>query len=114
MVVASVKMPYTWRRNEVRHVIRHRPSHRPHRSQGQPGNLAIIRRAAEIQGRSLSDFVITAAQEAAAQAIERAQVIRLSMEDQQAFVDAILRPPPLTPAMERAIERHREVIAETR
>ena len=73
-----------------------------------PGNLAIIRRAAEIQGRSLSDFVITAAQEAAAQAI------RLSMEDQQAFVDAILGPPPLTPAMERAIERHREVIAETR
>jgi uncharacterized protein (DUF1778 family) len=36
--------------------------------------------------------------------IEGTQIIRLSVEDQRTFVEAILNPPPLTPAMERAIE----------
>jgi uncharacterized protein (DUF1778 family) len=69
--------------------------------------LAIVKRAAEIQGRSLSDFVVAAAQEAAHRTIEETQIIRLSVEDQQAFAEAILNPPPLAPAMKRAIERYR-------
>lgn len=72
-----------------------------------PDALAIVKRAAEIQGRSLSDFVVAAAQEAAHRTIEEAQIIRLSVEDQQAFAEAILDPPPLAPAMKRAIERYR-------
>lgn len=75
-----------------------------------PENLVVIKRAAEIQGRSLSDFIATAAQEVAHRAIEETQIIRLSVEDQRRFVDAILNPPPLTPAMERAIERHRRLV----
>ena len=72
--------------------------------------LAIVKRAAEIQGRSVSDFVVAAAQEAAHRTIEETQVIRLSVEDQRSFADAILNPPPLTPAMERAIERYRTLV----
>ena len=34
-------------------------------------------------------------------------MIRLSSEDQQRFAEALIDPPPLTPAMKRAIERHR-------
>jgi uncharacterized protein (DUF1778 family) len=79
-----------------------------------PDALAIVKRAAEIQGRSVSDFVVAAAQDAARKAIEEAQIIRLSVEDQRAFVDAILNPPPLTPAMKRAIDRHRRVITASR
>ena len=45
-----------------------------------PDGLAIVKRAAEIQGRSLSDFVVAAAQEAAHQTIERVEIIRLSVE----------------------------------
>ncbi|HEY8872714.1 MAG TPA: DUF1778 domain-containing protein [Stellaceae bacterium] len=75
-----------------------------------PDGLAIVKRAAEIQGRSLSDFVVTAAQEAAYQTIERVEIIRLSVEDQRLFAEAILNPPPLAPAMERAIERYRRVV----
>ena len=75
-----------------------------------PDALAIVKRAAEIQGRSVSDFVVAAAQEAAHRTIEETQVIRLSVEDQRAFADAILNPPPLTPAMERAIERYRTLV----
>ena len=75
-----------------------------------PDALAIVKRAAEIQGRSVSDFVVAAAQEAAHRTIEETQIIRLSVEDQRAFADAILNPPPLTPAMERAIERYRTLV----
>jgi uncharacterized protein (DUF1778 family) len=75
-----------------------------------PDALAIVKRAAEIQGRSVSDFVVAAAQEAAHRTIEEAQIIRLSVEDQRAFAEAILNPPPLAPAMERAIERYRKII----
>src|ERR1700694_942414 len=50
-----------------------------------PDAHAIVKRAAEIQGRSLSDFVVAAAQEAAHRTIEETQIIRLSVEDQRAF-----------------------------
>jgi uncharacterized protein (DUF1778 family) len=79
-----------------------------------PESLAVVKRAAELQGRSVSDFVVAAAQDAANRAIEEAQIIRLSVEDQRAIADAILNPPPLTPAMERAVARHRKLISASR
>ena len=75
-----------------------------------PDALAAVKRAAELQGRSVSDFVVAAAQEAARRTIEEAQIIRLSVEDQRSFAEAILNPPPLAPAMERAVERYRTLI----
>lgn len=75
-----------------------------------PAALAVVKRAAEIQGRSVSDFVVAAAQEAAHRTIEETQIIRLSVEDQRALAEAILNPPPLAPAMERAIERYRKIV----
>ena len=75
-----------------------------------PDALAVVKRAAEIQGRSVSDFVVAAAQEAAHRTIEETQIIRLSVEDQRALAEAILNPPPLAPAMERAIERYRKIV----
>jgi len=76
--------------------------------------LATVKRAAEIQGRSVSDFVVAAAQEAANRTIEETQIIRLSVEDQRAFAEAILNPPEATPALRRAFRRHRELIKESR
>src|ERR1700720_3057593 len=55
-----------------------------------PDALAIVKRAAEIQGRSVSDFVVDAAQKAAHQTIEETQIIRVSVEDQQAFAESVL------------------------
>lgn len=79
-----------------------------------PNALAVVRRAAALQGRSVSDFVVAAAQEAAAHVVEEAQIIRLSVEDQRAVADAILHPRPPTPAMERAVARHRGLISTSR
>ena len=75
-----------------------------------PEALAIVKRAAKLQGRSVSDFVVAAAQEAASRTIEEAQIIRLSIEDQRAFAEAILDPPAPAPALRRAFARHRERI----
>ena len=75
-----------------------------------PDALAVVKRAAELQGRSVSDFVVAAAQEAASRAIEEAQIIRLSVEDQRAFATAILNPPPPSAALKRAAAAHRKLI----
>jgi uncharacterized protein (DUF1778 family) len=75
-----------------------------------PEALAVVRRAAELQGRSLSDFVVSAAQEAAQRTIEAAQVLRLAVEDQQALAASILNPPEPNDALRRAAAAHRRLI----
>jgi uncharacterized protein (DUF1778 family) len=69
-----------------------------------------LKRAAEIQGRTLTDFVISAVQDAAQRAIEQAEVIRLSLADQQRFAQALLSPPKPTPALRRAMARHDRLV----
>lgn len=75
-----------------------------------PDALAVVRRAAELQGRSVSDFLVAAALKDAQRTIEDAQIIRLSIEDQQRFADRLLEPPPLAPAMKRALKARRRLI----
>jgi uncharacterized protein (DUF1778 family) len=77
-----------------------------------PEVLAVLKHAAELQGRSVSDFVVTAAHEAASRAIEDAHIIRLSVEGQRRFAEALLNPPEPTPALMRAFERHRRSVGE--
>lgn len=72
--------------------------------------LARLKRAADIQGRTLTDFVVGAADEAACRIIEQADVIRLSLEDQRQIADAIAEAPELSPALRRAFERRRELL----
>ena len=75
-----------------------------------PGDVhALLKRAAEIEGRSLTDFVVAAASAAARKTIEEAGMIRLSAEDQQAFAEALISPPPLAPALKRAFKHRRRL-----
>lgn len=77
-----------------------------------PDALAVVKRAAEIQGRSLSDFVVAAAQEAAQRAIEDAQVVRLSVAAQARVADLLAEPPAIAPALERGLAARRALIRE--
>ena len=79
-----------------------------------PDALTLVKRAAEIQGRSVSDFVVSAAREAAQRAIEATQIIRLSMEDQKALAESILDPPEPTRALRRAKAAHQRLISRLR
>ncbi|HJV00045.1 MAG TPA: DUF1778 domain-containing protein [Burkholderiaceae bacterium] len=76
-----------------------------------PDLHALLKRAAELQGRSVSDFVAAAVQDAAQRAIEQAELVRLSLADQQSFAEALLSPPPPSPAMQRAIARQRKLLS---
>lgn len=68
----------------------------------------LLDRAAELTGRSLSEFVLTSAREAAERTIERYEVMVLTdPRDQAAFVDAMLNPPAPNRLLRRAIQRHR-------
>ncbi len=75
-----------------------------------PDALAIVKRAAEIQGRSVSDFVVAAAHEAAQKAIAESQIIRLSIDDQRAFAQSLVNPPEPAPALRRARDIHRRLV----
>lgn len=68
-----------------------------------------LKRAAEIQGRTLSDFVIAAADEAACRTINETEIVRLSFEAQRQIAAAIMDPPEPAPSLRRAAKRYREL-----
>jgi uncharacterized protein (DUF1778 family) len=53
---------------------------------------SLLKRAAELEGRTMTDFVVAAVQYAAQRAVEQAEVIRLSLADQERFAQALLSP----------------------
>jgi uncharacterized protein (DUF1778 family) len=71
---------------------------------------ALLKRAAHIQGRTLTDFVVTAAREAAQRAIEETEILRLSLGDQRRIAEAVMHPPEPAPALRRAFQRRRALI----
>ncbi|WP_352660928.1 DUF1778 domain-containing protein [Mesorhizobium sp. M0166] len=79
-----------------------------------PDILDVVKRAAEIQGRSVSDFVVAAAQEAAQRTIESTTIMRISVEDQRAMMEAILNPPEPNEALRKAADAHKRLVIESR
>lgn len=75
-----------------------------------PNVLAIVKRAAEIEGRSISDFVVDAARSAAERTIEGAQTIRLSLADQERVAAVLMAPPKASSALDRATVARRRLI----
>ena len=67
---------------------------------------SLLKRAAELKGRSITDFVVNAAQDAAQRVIEDEGIIRLSAEDQARFAEALLNPPAPNAALKRAMRRY--------
>ncbi len=73
---------------------------------------SMLKRAAELQERTLTDFVVSAVQTAALHGIEQAEVLRLSLADQECFAQALLSPPQPVPALERAFARRSKLLSE--
>lgn len=65
-------------------------------------------RAADLQGRSLTDFVIASAQAAALETVRAHDALRLSDRDRHAFVSALLASPAPVETLQRAAKRYRE------
>jgi len=71
------------------------------------GAKSQIEMAAELQGRSVSDFVVAAALNQAAQVIEQQMVIRLCLEDSLALAEAFINEPEPNAKAIAAAKRHR-------
>ncbi len=65
-------------------------------------------RAASLQGRSLTDFMIASIQEAAERAVHTHGVLSLSERDRKSFVEALLEPAAPGKALRQAAKRYRE------
>jgi uncharacterized protein (DUF1778 family) len=68
----------------------------------------LIERAAALQGRTVTDFVLTSVQDAARRAIEEHRQLELSVRDSEAFVEALLNPKPVDDRLRETVRRYRE------
>ena len=68
----------------------------------------LIEHAAALQGRTVTDFVLTSVQDAARRAIEEHRQLDLSVRDGQAFVDALLNPKPVNDRLRDTVRLYRE------
>lgn len=75
-----------------------------------PDLHALLKRAAELQGCTMTEFVASAVQDAAQQAIEQAEAVPLSLADQGCLAQALLSSPAPSPALKRAFTRRRKLL----
>lgn len=66
-----------------------------------------IEYAAHLRGTSISDFMVSSADDAAVRAIEQQEVWTLTDRDREVFVKALLHPPAPSPRMRAAMRRYR-------
>jgi uncharacterized protein (DUF1778 family) len=67
----------------------------------------LAQRAADLQGRTLSEFVAASVREAAERAIREHEVITLTARESRAFVEALLAPPAPNPHLRALAARYR-------
>ena len=68
---------------------------------------ALFQQAATLSARTLSEFVVASAQEAAARIIQTHEAMALSREEQIRFVSALLEPPAPNAALRKAARQYR-------
>jgi uncharacterized protein (DUF1778 family) len=68
----------------------------------------LIQRAAELEGRSMTDFVLHSAEIAAAKAIERRATLVLTAHETAVFVNAVLKPAKPGVVLRRAARDYRQ------
>ena len=72
----------------------------------------LLQQAAALSGRTLSEFVVTNAQEAAQRVIDEHEIIRLSRAYQEAFVRAVLEPTAPNERLQRAAQTYRQRVGQ--
>ncbi len=72
---------------------------------------ALIEHAAAVEGRSISEFVVGAAQAAARDVIEKHEIIRLTQSQSRSLVESLLAPPSPNRALRRAKAAHDSDVA---
>ena len=67
----------------------------------------LFKHAAALQGRSLTEFLVSCAHDAAKKTVQEHGVIELSAKDRKAFVAALLKPPAPGKRLQKAARRYK-------
>ncbi len=70
----------------------------------------LIQRAADLEGRSMTDFVLHSAEAAAERTLQDRAMLILTAKETKTFVNAILRPPEPGPALRAAVRHYKKHI----
>jgi uncharacterized protein (DUF1778 family) len=70
----------------------------------------LFQRAADLQGRSLTDFVIATVQEKAVQTIESMEIIRLNAKESLKMAQAIINPRKPNAKLREAARRYLDTV----
>jgi len=76
-----------------------------------PETKALLQKAADLEGRSLTDFIVATVQAEAYRVIEQYQTLQLSLEDSKAFVNALSNPAQPNDALLAATKRYKNTIS---
>ena len=68
----------------------------------------LLKNAAELSGRTLTDFVINSACEAALRVIQEYQQLHLTAVDRDVFIHALLNPPKASNNLLRAVDQYKK------
>lgn len=68
----------------------------------------ILKNAADLSGRTLTDFVINSAYEAAKRVIQEHQQLHLSVADRDVFIQVLLNPPKPTDKLLKAVKKYKK------
>ena len=67
---------------------------------------SLIGRAAALEGRSITDFVIATLERHSAEVVHEHEILHLSTADSELFAKALIAPPKPTRALKTALARH--------
>jgi uncharacterized protein (DUF1778 family) len=67
----------------------------------------LIQEAVDLEGRTMSEFLINSAQAAAKKVIDDHRSMKLSVRDREVFVSALLNPPEPSEKLIEAAERYK-------
>ena len=70
----------------------------------------LFQRAADLTGRSLTDFILNSAQEVAARTVREHDVLTVSGRDRELFVSALLQPPAPSRRLRQAAGRYKRAL----
>lgn len=93
-------------------IVETRPATRAYRFDarlnGQQKRL--IQRAADIEGRTMTDFVLHSAEQAAERTIEQRALLTLTAQEAEAFIAAILKPAAPGKVLRKAARRYHKAV----
>jgi uncharacterized protein (DUF1778 family) len=108
ILFGSITMPVT--RKKAANVATHRAKVARLEARITVEQKQFLERAADLQGRSLTEFVVNSAQEAARAAISEHELMSLTARDTNAFVNALLKPPSPGKRLQRAAARYKAIM----